>query len=173
MTTAQALQKRETTAYSEAVEAFDKAGGDRQKAISILVDRVRNDRRLRDMILEPLTEYACGIQIDRVLRTGRELTWRAPSTAPKQSAPNAARRVIALAEDMLLSFPLPGGKKLVDATRDEVIAASDFYSKQAENMRHKSVWLRLVAQSVSGEKRVGECVTVERLRELQEEARNA
>jgi hypothetical protein len=83
--------------------------------------------------------------------------------------------VFALANGMtaaLLDMPIAGGVRLRDARRDQVAAASEFYSRQAQDMSHKGRWFALIAQSVPEGRVVGDVLTDARAAELFNEARH-
>lgn len=168
-----ALRKTKNDAISEAAKlALNHAKGDVQKATKAFEQTVRNNRALRDQLLEPLIASACYDAIRKVSITDRRSVWKAPAEKLVAGKVTGSARVVQLAAGNLLMFPLPGGKKLGDATRKEITAAASFYSNQAGDMSHKARWLQLIAQSVPGNKTVNEVLTDKRLRELQREAKN-
>lgn len=68
---------------------------------------------------------------------------------------------------LLDTFQLPDGTFLRDATRDQILAAAEFYSEQAEEMGTLARWLPLIAQRLSPGEVVSDCFTEERVQELQ------
>lgn len=143
-------------------------GGDVQAATKHMAARIRADRALRDALTDPLIDVACYDAVSGVIRKERRVVWMAPEVTSDTGA-----RIIQLASGnaaSLMDFPLPGGKKLGDATRAEVSAAAEFYRRQAVDMSSKAVWLRFVAQSVPENQRVSEAMTSERLIELRDRA---
>lgn len=72
--------------------------------------------------------------------------------------------------ETLLAFPLLGGRHLRDAKRPEVLAAAEFYERQAGDMAEKGRWLHLVAGRITGARKVGDVLTEEQLRALRTEA---
>lgn len=153
--------------------ALDAAGGDVREATRALELSVRGNRRLRDELTDPLLATACYTAVTAQCRVERRKVWTPPVERLVANRTTGSHRVVQLAAGTLLMFPLPGGKKLGDATREEISEAAGFYEAQAGDMATKARWLRLVAQSVPGEKRAGEALTEKRLRELQEAARHA
>lgn len=149
--------------------ALAESKGDPGKATEKLVARVRKDKALREAILDPLVEYACNQAVMREVRVNRGNVWVPPSPERLARMPDA-ERVRALANGTLLMFPLPGGKRLGEATREEVAEAARFYERQAGDMAHKARWLQLVAQSIPDGKTAGKVLSDERLRDLQTEA---
>lgn len=159
-------EPEEDTAYRAAAKALEDASGDQGRAISILSDRVRRDTALKQAILDPLIEYACGNAIRKAIQDGRSKVWNAPTKAA-----NDRQRLAVLAASNLMIFPLPGGKLLKDATKAELIDASGFYAKQSKDMAAKSRWLALVADEVSEKGVVGQSMSEAKLIELQTAAR--
>lgn len=160
-------------------EALDAARGDVRRAAVLFEARVRADRSLRDALTDPLIATACYTAVTAQVRRRRQSVWKAPAVPTRSPAPAPAQprtsdgafRVAQLAAGTLLMFPLPGGKRLGEATREEISEAACFYEAQSADMAHKARWLRLVAQSLPTSRRVGDVLTDARLRELQEAAR--
>lgn len=169
-----ALRKPKNDPISEAAKlALDLAKGDVQRATKAFEQTVRSNRGLRDQLLEPLIASACYDAIRKVSITERRTAWKPPTEKLVPGKVTGSARVVQLAAGNLLMFPLPGGKKLGEATRKDISAAAEFYSKQAGDMGHKARWLQLIAQSVPNNKTVNDVLTDKRLRELQREAKNA
>lgn len=166
-------RKPKNDPISEAAKlALDIAKGDVQKATKAFELTIRQNRNLRDQLLEPLIASACYDAIRKVSITDRRSTWKPPAEKLLPGRVTGSARVVQLAAGNLLMFPLPGGKKLGEATRSDISAAAEFYSKQAGDMGHKARWLQLIAQSVPDNKTVNEVLTDKRLRELQQEAKS-
>lgn len=165
----------ELTIEEVARRAFADASGDVDEAVGMFERAIRQSQRLRDALTEPLITSACREAINALVRKNRHSAWTgAEPRAPVRSAPPTAEaqasRVVQLASGTLLMFPLPGGKRLSEATREDVTEAATFYGRQAADMGVKARWLRLIAQSLPADKTVGEAITDKRLRELQTEA---
>ncbi|MBI5940668.1 MAG: hypothetical protein HY859_09600 [Caulobacterales bacterium] len=154
--------------------AMDAAKGDLTTAAASMETAVRKDPKLRDALTEPLIAGACMEAVRRIMHERRRSIWSAPSEpiALGRGADKASQadRVAHLASGTLLMFPLPGGVKLSEATRDDVVRAAGFYDAQAKDMGVKARWLSLIAQSIPAGKTVGEVLTAKRLKELQAEA---
>lgn len=160
--------------------ALDDANGDLNVATNMMVAAAKQSAPLKAALLEPYLKGACREVLRRQIQSVRREVWtRTARHAAGQSKPAAVveqqqrSRVVQLAAGTLLMFPLPGGKRLGDATRDEINAAAEFYSKQASDMGAKSRWLQLIGQSVPEGKRVSDVLTDRRLAELQAEAASA
>lgn len=169
-----ALAIKETDTIAEAAKAaMGKAKGDVQQAARLLEAAVRSDQALRDALTDPLLSGACYDAVRQHSIQARKKAWRQPvqTAAPKSNVDQSAR-VVQLAKGTLLMFPLPGGKALGNAGRDELRAAEQFYGSQSADMAWKARWLQLVAQSLPKGKAVSDVFTEKRLRELQEAARN-
>lgn len=151
-----------------AADALQAADGDVRKATEAMLAAVRKSRRLRDALTEPLLETACYAAITAQCRKQRSRIW----TPPNYSEAGNGDRVIALART-LLDFPLPGGRRLGDATRAEVVDAARFYTSHAEDMAHKARWLARVAEAVPDGQRVADALDEARLARLQEDSRDA
>lgn len=161
--------KRKPDPVAEAAaEALRTAKGDVHKASTVLEKRVRKEPDLREALTEPLIASACFDAVRAVCRKQRRIVWSPPTSPASASA--GQDRVVHLAAGTLMMFPLPGGKRLGDATREDVAAAGQFYAAQSADMAHKARWLQLVAQSLPDKKKVRDVLSDERLRDLQMEA---
>jgi hypothetical protein len=174
-----AVAKKATTidpVAALAASSMDAAKGDVAKAAAAMEKAVRGDPVLREALTDPLIAGACMDAVRRIMREDRRTIWSGPSEpivigkVPQADAAAQSARVAHLAAGNLLAFPLPGGKRLADATREDVSKAAGFYDSQARDMGVKARWLSLIAQSVPAGKTVAEALTDKRLRELQQEA---
>ena len=73
--------------------------------------------------------------------------------------------------NIYLNRPLPGGKRLGCANKEEVGAASDFYTKQALNMGSTGYWLELIRQRLPENTAVEEVFSNDELAELKQLAK--
>ena len=164
------VQDRDLVAEA-AKAALSAANGDVREATRAMENAVRSNRKLRDELTDPLLSNACYTAVSAQCRVERRKVWTPPAEKLVANRTTGSHRVVQLAAGTLLMFPLPGGKKLGEATREEIAEAAQFYDAQATDMSVKARWLRLVAQSVPGNKTAGDVLTDKRLRELQEAAR--
>lgn len=154
---------------SAAPEFLEKADGDVLKAASAMCSKAMSDPDFLRGHYERALYVASYEAVANVVRRDRAQIW---ALTPEDIA-RRRTQVEALASataKSLLDFPLPGGKRLAEATREEVSVASEFYGAQARDMGRKSVWLRLVAQSLPDGAKVGDALTASRLEELRAEA---
>jgi hypothetical protein len=147
----------------EARKALDAANGDVVKAVTILERKARSEPLIANALVMPLLKTACYDAIRAVCRHDRRKVW----TSPNYSAGGNGERVHQLASS-LMDFPLPGGKKLAQATRDDLQEAGKFYGMQADNMAHKARWLLAIADRLEGRKMVKSCLSESDLVSLKE-----
>lgn len=157
--------------HDEAQNAMDTLG-DAEKAAKALDALIWRDQNLRDELIRTSTYRLCLALIATIRRRKRETAWhgnrnRDPSMASGASRTEALARGIAAS---LFDFPLPKGTLLRNATRAEILEASEVFTKQARDMGHKGRWLQLVAQLIPGDETAGAVLTEDRLLELQSEA---
>ena len=86
------------------------------------------------------------------------------------TADDSRRSVKALARGTLMSFQLPGGQFLKDATRAEVTNAAEFFRKQASDMSDKANWLLKIATAMPAKGTVGKTLTKSKLQQFKQEA---
>lgn len=68
---------------------------------------------------------------------------------------------------LLDTFQLPDGTYLRDATRDQILAAAEFYLEQARELNSQARWMQLIGQKVEPGKKVSDCFDAARIEELQ------
>jgi hypothetical protein len=161
------------TATQHAHQAYVRARGNMKRAVELLERMIRADDKLYKEVLDPLLHEACVRLIHAANAKQRMTAWTSveiPTERDGRSAIDALASGTIRALN-LMDFPLPGGKPLGDANRQEVIAGARFYAKQANDMAQKAAWLRLVADRMTGRKLVKNCLSVEELLELQEESK--
>lgn len=174
-----ALQKQDPSpARQAALDALDESGNDMKMATKLLASRVLSDATLFRLIMEPLVELACREAVRACVKSQRRSVWNEPrqGSAPARTTDhNGPARVAALVAGTiagLMDFPLPGGKRLADATKGEVEAASWSYRAQADDMSIKGRWLALIAKKLSPNDVVRNVLTEDDLTSLRQEARN-
>lgn len=166
---AAAKKKEESpTLRSHAAAALAAAGGNVSAATAALAERAMNDKAFLRAYYSEVIQTACYEAVASCVRQERRAVW----TTPQPSTTERRAQVTALAAgtvSTLHDFPLPGGKRLGEATREEVAQAAEFFGRQARDMAWKSRWLEHVAQSVPAGKRVADVISAERLEELRQE----
>lgn len=133
------------------------------EAAKLLEDWAQKNNELMRYLTEPFLKQACYEAVRTECRDKREKIW----TAPNYTKGGNGHRVMNHAVS-LMDFPLPNGKRLQDAKRSDLLEATEFYSKQAKNMQHKSNWLQRIAERV-GRKTVKNAFSEEELAKLKEE----
>jgi hypothetical protein len=165
----------EITFQSLARDAFVSAKRDTRKAARVLDAKLqRLDSDVRVSVLEEAIKMACAEAIGVACRQDRRVRGWIP---PNYDAGGNGHRIAALADgnkEILMNFPLwVGGKRLKEATKNEIADAAQKYLKQGNDMVFKGRWLNLVAASVPENKKAGEVLNEIKLRKLHQEAQNA
>ncbi len=134
------------------------------EAAKRLYEAAQADPELYRKVMAPFEMSACMDAINMVRRNERAAIWAAPQ---KESKPNTSPKVMARANSYtLLDFPLPGGLRLADATKADLVEAAKVYRTQANDMARKANWLEAIAGKI-GKKRVGNALSVQDLEALQ------
>lgn len=141
----QAAKQKPDTIAAHARAALDDAGGDVRQATALMVERIKKDAAAFEALTEPLIKEACYSQITMACRRERRAIW----TAPNYDQGGNGARVINLAHGNLLAFPLPGGKRLGQATKEDVAKAATFFDAQAEDMARKARWLLAIGDALA------------------------
>lgn len=165
---AEAQKVERMTLRGHAAVELSKAGGDVSTATAVLAARAMNDAAFLREYFEEVIKTASYEAVASCVRQERRAVW----TTPQPTTKERRAQVVALAAGTvrtLHDFPLLGGLRLGDATREEVAEAAEFFGKQARDMAWKSRWLEHVAQSVPPGVKVAEVISAERLEELRQE----
>lgn len=149
----------------KAVEQTD----DTVAAAALLERWAREDSMLMLELTSPYVHTAAKRAVDRAVIEDRARVWKGkarPEPSRKQVVYRNDSVRLMNAISFLQDFRLPGGKKLVQANKAEILLAAEQYSKQGSDMLHKARWLKAIADEMNGE-----CLSEERLKELQEKTR--
>lgn len=154
--------------------ALDTFDGDADKASEYLFKKLLKDQSLLRQVIRSAIGYAVYHKTQETVRKGRSeivnLAYEAArmagakaSKGPSRDDVEAKARIVVAG---LLDFPLAGGKKLRDATREEIAAQADRYEKQIKDEAHKARWLRLIEPIVPEGELAGEVLTEEQVQQL-------
>jgi len=144
----------------EKIRSIIESATDVSEASRMLEEEARKDADLYNHLTEPFLARACYDAVRTEYQSERKQIW----TAPNYTEGGNGHRVKEHART-LLDFPLPNGKRMRDATKADLLEASEFYRKQAADMARKARWLEQVAESV-GKKKVGNALSAEDLEQM-------
>lgn len=150
------------TATEYAQDAMTQADGDVLEATAALEEMARDDMSVWQVLTENLLKSACYDACRGICRSERRVIWH---TTGSDKGGNGER--VKSHAATLMDFPLPGGKRLRDATKDDLIEAAGFYDRQAAQMASVAEWLTGIARKVRG-KTVGESMTEDQLRSMKD-----
>lgn len=158
MNRAVAVMKTTVAVPQTSRQCLLEAGGDVTKATNRMSAIIRDDKALFQQLMWPLIDNACYDAIRQECRLQRRKIWE----TPRYTEDN----ILAVASTRLMDMILPGGLKLGEAHKNDLLDAAEFYDRQAENMAHKGRFLSAVAGKLNG-KRVNRALDEEQLCELQ------
>ena len=150
-------------------EAFAAYGDDLTTIKATLRARANGDREVR----QALIDFAVTELVGREWRSGRtprlaasETTVDSPRVTAGPTTPSAAlmagmKAHVTVTKQRLMDYEMPGGKRLGDCVRDEIVKAAGRMSKQGNTMLQRSEWLRGVAGLLPDNKRVLKAVLKE------------
>lgn len=127
-----------------------KAKNDVAEATSTMAEEIQDDDKLFRTLMTPHLRNACYDVIRGLVRGDRGKVWVMPqptAAEEKEAIKHAARGIM----DSYWGFPLPDGTYLGLATKAQVIAARDFYAKQANDMGAKARWMDYIAKSLQND----------------------
>lgn len=161
------LDAQQTPSLSSAARAcLKQSDGLVAPATELLLSQIEADPDLREAIAAQAIESLAAETVAKQVRDERAATWAGRNNAPKTNAGHLRN----IMERYLLDFPLAGGLRLRDATRDAVESQALLYETAAQDMSRKGRWLRLIAAKVPEGRKVGDCLTEADVRAMQEDA---
>ena len=116
--------------------------GTTEEAAAELLRRVGTRGATYQALIGPYVKVAARELVEAMTRQRRAAIWRPEPAAAAQARTAAVARAVTAA---LLDFPLPGGRLLRSANREEVEAAAERYRAQASDMAWKARWLDAIA----------------------------
>lgn len=147
-------------------ECREKCDGETAKASHLMAKIVRGNEQYRKALTDPLIDTACFQWVSRACRNDRESVWTAPNYT---KGGNGGRLKRTAEQRSLLMFPLLHGKRLGEATKDEVIETRDWYRKISANMAWKARWLDLIQKNMKKkDATVADCFSNDYLHTLRE-----
>lgn len=148
-------------------ECIEEVGGDWTAAADRFRQRLDSDRELYDELVAPLIEGAIWDAIRGA--SSRQRRRFCEESAPAHGSEGAEALARANERD-LLDYPLTGGVRLGDATRDVLIEQIALHRAQARGNLIAATWLRKIADVLKDDERVGDRFDHERLAKLRKAA---
>jgi hypothetical protein len=147
-----------------AAEALAMTQGDRGQASDYLVERLRNDPMIGSQIIDRALRIAANQAVAQVLayRRSRILSTHAQDrqgTEDRALVRQQNDRVVILASSRLSEFPLPSGKRLSDATRDDLEAAAQTMQRGVIAVAQRANWLLSIARRMPDDAVVSDIFT--------------
>ena len=153
-----------------AKQALAHHDGDWQKASEQLYKWALDDYGVLYTLTAHLVWQACKDAVRGEGRSERSeiLASSSGKTADKLNRDLGGKRLGKYLQRYYLDMPLPGGKKLREATGYELEKHASDWHKQARTMEKRANWLRAVSLK-AGERRVGDVLSEDDVRKLWDE----
>lgn len=153
-----------------AAEALAMTQGDRSKAADYLIERLRDDPTVGTQIIDRALRIAANQAVAQILayRRARILSTHAQDrqgTEDRAMVRQQNDRVVILASSRLSEFPLPSGKRLSDATRDDLEAAAQTMQRGIIAVAQRANWLLSIARRMPEGALVRDVFTEDQLEE--------
>lgn len=150
-------------------EIVDAAGGDWNAAVEIGEKRLEKDP---DLLAELQNEIVREWLRYRVRQCSA--SERSGSTVPFPKAnadnPSGLLSMAKATQRSLYDEPLMGGKRLGDATRDEILDHVEMHSKLARSNAFKARWFQAIADAMPERARVQDCIAEAELAAMRTQA---
>lgn len=162
-----------------ATEALEECDGDRDQAVAVLWRWLEGDAALYERLIRPMVEdalYSAVRAVDKSTRTALRSIAAEPLRLPVGPAlrpPNPDRGIagiVASVERTMHDYPLPGGKRLGDATADDLLGAARHYRTQERANAREARFYELVHEAMQGGSRVSKVLPDASLKRLRRQA---
>jgi hypothetical protein len=157
-------QSAEESIFSFVQQAYEQADGNFDKATNLIEEWLDENPTLREEIAQSLVRQAIRDHIQR-FASGIRTTFYVKRPPGKDNTRGLER----LAEQALKKWydlPLPGGKKLGDAMKDEVKAAADYHLDLGRTHNSRGKFLSALAGSIPEGKKVRDVITEKKIEEI-------
>lgn len=150
-------------------EALTDNDGSVDYAVTEVLARLNRNPRAYVEAIEEALESGVRNAVEREMRATRSKIFYGAPPASKINFTSAVQMLAETNRQMLLDFPLAGGVRLRDATRDQVLTQAEMYRATESDARRKRRWLEAIAGLVSDGQTVGDAVSEDKARYLLEE----
>lgn len=154
-----------------ATQYLQEHDGDTEEAISALIEELERNKSLLAKVARQAIEDAVRNYVTLAHRNKRAAIINSIKPHPVDLS-GAVKNLVKEHRSMLLDFPLAGGVKLRDATREQVLEQAENYGKTERDASRKRVWLQSIAKFLKPKQIVGKFITEDRAIKLFEEASN-
>ena len=165
-----AAQLKPETVISLERLALDEAGGDAPRAVEILTDRILANPEIVQAHLPDWARAWAHAKVHGLIASKRQAILRVAG----RSDGFANALVGAMSNELarLMDTPIFGGKRMAEATPEEVRESATRYQALADNNARMARWQRLVADEAAAKKgsTIGETLTEATLARLWSEA---
>jgi hypothetical protein len=145
--------------------------GTTKDAAEELIRMAEQDHVLHAELTSTALRDAAFTLIRRINSNDRNRVWQEAKDAPLAQPPVTIESWgQAVGQSLLDHYHVKNGKRLGDATRDEVAETVQHLEDRASNMLDKSAWLRLVLAGLKGTEKVRQQFTEDKLHALQAQA---
>lgn len=138
-------------------------------AAAEMLGRLRDDETLMLACMEELIAEAARVEIEAAHRHTRAAILSGIGKPPRVDGDVKLNAIAATFS--LFDYPLAGGLKLGDATRDEIEAQATIHRAAAIDHGHKARWFQAIAAECPAGKPVRAAINAARLEKLFEQAR--
>ncbi len=143
---------------------YDDADGDWDHASKLARDEVTPE------MVESLVWTAIRYTVRKVAaeRRGRHQVSEEERTEIEKAMAKGCAGVGAIRSWCVYNFPLPGGKLLGTATKEDLLGAADFYRAHGETIMARAEWFTAMAKLVKADQTVKECIVEDKIEALRE-----
>lgn len=164
--------------YSKVASVLRSCDGDMLAAIVEIKAMAAEDAELHDYLMDKGIKFA----LRSVNRDSRRHIWNESSTTdryvdadrtPSNLVVPQMNEGVELMVMSVFDYPLPGGKKLGDATKTDLLDSSQSLMKQGKTLLERGRWMSMLADRVPFGKTVADSLNESDVRRLMDEAKAA
>jgi len=169
MSVSESIVQDTVTLSSLARDHLKECDGDVEAASAALYDELDGDKYLLSIIAEQAIREAVKSYVSLAHRNDRVAIIKSIQPRVLDIA-GAVKRLEKSNTRMILDFPLAGGIKLRDATKEQVQDQADMYGRTERDAAHKRVWLERIAKLLKPGQVVGKVINETKAIKLFEES---
>jgi hypothetical protein len=143
--------------YELARNALVDLDGNVPAAIEDVISAITGSENLLQIVIRQTVEKAVESVVGSVMRTDRAMIYQAHTRSPSAGRKAVAALAGGIARS-IFDFPLAGGVKLRDATREQVEKQADLYAAFAKDQATKATWLREIANRMGHAAKVSDAL---------------
>lgn len=162
-------QMTEETPGAVASDCLEQSNGDPKKASQLMRERLDSSDNLRDAVTRPLIDGAIWTLITKAMRQTRSNYFKQTNNERQGLAvvrTGGTKGIEAVSARNWYDYPLAGGLKLGDATKNDVNEQITIHLREVETNRQRAEFFKRIVDRIPDGKKVREVLTNDQIQEM-------